>query len=453
MMADDSFKVIERGDMHSAAAAYRRLSRKAAICGMAIAVLGAVGARANDQIPGIVLSDPSPGPASRSAPPPPGSPGGSLPGGVMSAPPPQPPTKLKPVVVKKPQPKPKPAPSQAGAPAGGGQNILALVNDEPISAFDLDQRISFLMLSSPEIGQRIQAKFKASDINERFKSFVMARNPKSQAEVDALKKAFAESLASQARAEFKPTLRKTAMEELIEERLKMQEAKKLSITVTDEDANRIIKGIADRNKLTEKQFADNIKSKGSDISVMRQRFKAALAWREVIRRKFGPLISINDREIDQVVSTSSGGGEITQLQLHRITLPLAAGQMDQRAMAQRFEEAEGLRRKFSGCAAVASLSKGVSGARHENLGNKSATDFAEPTRSILLNAKDGEMVPPSLASSGVELYAVCGRKSVASKASEDKRNEVQADLQQRELEVMGRRYLKDIRQDALIEYR
>ncbi len=442
--------------MPSFAAMLTSLSRRAvkvATASLLTAGAHTAATAADEPIPGIVLSGPSSGPVLR-----PTLPGGApqgaptpLPGSVM-APPPAQTQKPKPAVVKKPKPKAAPAAAASAGSGPGAQNIVALVNDEPISAFDVDQRVSFLILSSPEIGQRIQAKFKAPDLNERFKSFVMARNPKSQAEVDALRKQFAESLASQARSEMKPTLRKSAMEELIEERLKLQEAKKLSITVTDEDVGRVIKNIAERNKLTEKQFADNIKSKGSDIAVMRQRFKAALAWREVVRRKFGPLISINDREIDQIVSTKGAAGEQTRLQLQRITLPLA-GQVDQRAMAQRFEEAEGLRRKFSSCATVASLAKGTAGARHESLGAKSAMDFPEPTRSILLNAKDGEMVPPSLAAGGIELYAVCGRQSVASKESEEKRSEVQADLQQKELEVMGRRFLKDIRQDALIEYR
>jgi peptidyl-prolyl cis-trans isomerase SurA len=61
------------------------------------------------------------------------------------------------------------------------------------------------------------------------------------------------------------------------------------------------------------------------------------------------------------------------------------------------------------------------------------------------------MVPPTLASSGVELYAVCGRKTV--KIDEEKRLKAQQELTMREYDVLSRKLLRDLRTDALIEKR
>jgi peptidyl-prolyl cis-trans isomerase SurA len=77
--------------------------------------------------------------------------------------------------------------------------------------------------------------------------------------------------------------------------------------------------------------------------------------------------------------------------------------------------------------------------------------ISEPTRTLLLNAKDGEMVPPTMGAGGLELYAVCGRKVV--KADEQKRTQAQQELQQKEFEILAKRHLRDIRHDAHIEYR
>jgi peptidyl-prolyl cis-trans isomerase SurA len=46
---------------------------------------------------------------------------------------------------------------------------------------------------------------------------------------------------------------------------------------------------------------------------------------------------------------------------------------------------------------------------------------------------------------------VCGRDAV--KTDEDKRTQAEGELKQKEFEVMAKRYLKDLREDAHIEYR
>jgi peptidyl-prolyl cis-trans isomerase SurA len=138
------------------------------------------------------------------------------------------------------------------------------------------------------------------------------------------------------------------------------------------------------------------------------------------------------------------------MQLHRITLAVP-GRIDQAALARRLAEAEQLRKRFRGCRTTQELVKGLPDARFESLANQAASAVSEPTRSLLLNAKDGEMVPPTLASTGVELYAVCGRKTV--KVDEEKRLKAQQELTQREFDVVSRRHIRDLRAEALIEKR
>ena len=77
-----------------------------------------------------------------------------------------------------------------------------------------------------------------------------------------------------ARAALLPKFRKEAQEELIEERLKLQEAKRIGIEVTDDEVKRVMKGIAERNKMTEEQFAQHLKGLGVDIATMRERIQA-----------------------------------------------------------------------------------------------------------------------------------------------------------------------------------
>ena len=79
----------------------------------------------------------------------------------------------------------------------------------------------------------------------------------------------------------------------------------------------------------------------------------------------------------------------------------------------------------------------------------SSRRFEEPERSKLLAASDGDMLPGSFTASGVELYAVCGRRTV--KIDEQKRQQVENELQSKEFERMASRLLADLKKDALIE--
>ena len=53
--------------------------------------------------------------------------------------------------------------------ADAKQSIVALVNDEPISAFDLNQRIKLFLSNSQQLRTKMQARLKSPDINEQFR--------------------------------------------------------------------------------------------------------------------------------------------------------------------------------------------------------------------------------------------------------------------------------------------
>jgi peptidyl-prolyl cis-trans isomerase SurA len=351
--------------------------------------------------------------------------------------------------------------------ASAGQAIVVLVNDEPITAYEIDQRARFMALSA-NIGERAKEAFQrlaqSEGTNQRVRAIfeeVVKSNPgKTREQIIAIfeerKKQFAQNLEQQAIASAResalPKFKKEAQEELIEERLKLQEAKKLNLEISDADVNRIIKEIADKNKLSEAQFAQHIKSLGGDIETMRARFRANLAWREIIRRKFAAQISIGQKEVDRFVETAtdSGGEDAVELQVQRITLALPK-KLDQNALLHRYAEADGLRRKIGTCKSMAAAVKDLPDAKFEDLKTIRPSTITEPTRSLLLNAKDGDVLPPSTGSSGLEIYGVCGRRAL--KPESQKREKAQTELQAREFEIMAKRHLKDLRQDAHVEYR
>lgn len=397
---------------------------------------------------------------------------------VQPTPPPQaaPPAPAATAAPAKPKAKPRPAAAKAeasadAAPTGtrGGERIIMLVNDEAVTAREVEQRARFLGASS-NIGPKAQEIFKqlatSEATNARFRAKaeeIIKQNqgkPKEQviALIEKMKAELGTSLqrqaVEQARSVDTPKFRKAAIEEIIEEKLKLQEAKKEGVEISDEEINRIIKSIAERNKQTEAQFIAGLKSTGIDVETMRARFKASFAWREVIKRKYGMQVQVNEKEVERIIATQANSSKAPidthELQIQKIVFALP-GKVDQGAFARALADADALRRKFSGCKAMEGLAKDQATAKFQPAQYLKPSTIAEPARSMLLGAKDGEMLPPQPAGDGVELLAVCSRRSL--QIDDKARQEATQELQSRKFDEFATKRLRELRQDAQIEMR
>ena len=342
-----------------------------------------------------------------------------------------------------------------------------LINDDPVTAREVDQRARFLGATS-NVGPQAQEAFRrlvaSESTNAKFRAIVEELVKQNQGKtreqimtiIDKRKTEFALSLQRQAmesaRSAVGPRHRKDALEEIIEEKLKLQEAKKEGVPVTDDEANRVLKAIAERNQKTEAQFAQQLRSTGVDIETMRSRFRANFAWRDVIRKKFAGQIVVSEKDVENLISTSpnKAQADTQELQLARIVFPLPS-KLDQGAMARTLADADGLRRKFGGCKSMQDLTKGQASAQFQAPNYARPSTIAEPMRSMLLAAKDGELLPPQTSAEGVELVVICSRRAL--KIDDKQREEATQELQSRKFELLAKRHLRDLRQDAHIENR
>lgn len=364
-------------------------------------------------------------------------------------------------------------PDTAGKPSAatsgkkkGSQSIVALVGDDPITAYEIEQR-QRLMSQSSAVGKEAQARFQSlirSDATkqkmEALQKQIIADNPgKSRDELIAMIKlrvqAYAKELQQQALAGVRSGamagLRQKAIDQLIDERLMVQEAKRVGVLATEEEVDKALAEKAQRNKMTLQENIAQFKSAGIDFETLRATYRAQMSWRDVIGRKFGHQIQVTGREVDQIVSTRPQDvDEDVELKLQKLTLPVPA-KLDQKIMAQRFQEAETIWRQFKDCASLAALSASVAGARLENLGQLKAGAIPEPTRGLLLSAADGSMIPPTMGAAGMELWAVCGRTIV--KADDKKRQEAEVEIRREQFGLLADRHLKDLRKDTPVEYR
>ena len=184
----------------------------------------------------------------------------------------------------------------AWTPAGTSEpNVAVDVNGDAITHDDIERRAQLLGLSA---NVTEQAKLlKSGGVEERLKALqheVVTNNPgKTREELIAIikerqaeiGKALQKKAVEAARDSVMPKLWKDAREELIDERLKLQAAKKGGIEISDADAKASVQTLADRNNMTYEQFAQHLKGKGIDIATMVEKYRVQEAWRELLKRK------------------------------------------------------------------------------------------------------------------------------------------------------------------------
>jgi peptidyl-prolyl cis-trans isomerase SurA len=281
-------------------------------------------------------------------------------------------------------------------------SIKILVNDEPISDYDIDQR-------------------------ERFLAITTQTQPS-------------------------PALKKQAADMLIDERLQMQEGRKVSVAPVEEDVTAILTDMAQKNNLNVDGLATALGKGGVNIKTLKDRIRAQLVWRETVKKKFRRDIQIAEADVDEALE--AGAADATDapktepaLQLRQIKYAFPAG-ADQRVIAGQLAAAESMRARFKSCADLAS---GVQGANMTTLQDYKTASLAQPARLLVTNAKVGQMTPPTITQAAVELYAVCGKRSAAGDSTA--REQAQVKLINQEMGLHAERLLREVRAEAFIEYR
>lgn len=340
-----------------------------------------------------------------------------------------------------------------------GQRIVALVNDEPISAYDIDQRIKLKLAGDRQVPALLKKKIRDPSTPERFKKFVMKEKPTSKAEVEKLKGTFVRMLRGEVMRSLQSKYKKEVLDELIGERLMLQEAKKLNLLVSDDEVTEQLSKMAAGSKnaktgkpLTTKEFLGQLKRIGVREKDFRQRVKANLSLQKVVYRKYGRQVNVGAQQIDDLIASGDAEGtqKKTEYQLQKVTFTIQ-DKTDQAAIARRLVEADQVRSRFTSCETTKSLVGNLSGAAVQHLGKRTASQIPQPTRSMVEKTKSGGMTPPLFNNGAVELYAVCSKRVVL--ADQKQRKTLEAKLRSKELARMRQRFLRDLRQDAFIEYR
>jgi len=296
---------------------------------------------------------------------------------------------------------------------------------------------------------------KRKSLEDRYRQMMIAANPRSEAEAktaaERIKKQLLEDVKSRVLSEGGGTSRKAAVESLIEDKLKLQAAKKLDIKISDTEVEQVLaqrSGGGEGKKPDLSEFYGQFEKDGINRKTIQDVIRAQLAWRDVIRRQYGPRIAsllASAPSNDEKPAESDVQFDVRVLRLS------VKNSSDQRAVSQRIIEAENLKQKFVSCAELPKEAKLVSDATVRSMDKAKMASFPKDVQPLIAKASEGQMTPPVLVGNAVESYAVCKRAVAAAKQKAPA--EQKPDVRQQEYDRFARRYLQELKQSASIDYR
>ncbi|MCI5039057.1 MAG: peptidylprolyl isomerase [Donghicola eburneus] len=111
-----------------------------------------------------------------------------------------------------------------------------------------------------------------------------------------------------------------AEEQLIDDALKIQAAEQMGITLSPEEIQAGVAELASRGNLSAEDFIANLAGDGVDPATLEAFVVPGLAWRQVVRQRFAGQANVTEDEIDRAMSLTGSGGGLRVL-LAEIILP------------------------------------------------------------------------------------------------------------------------------------
>jgi peptidyl-prolyl cis-trans isomerase SurA len=246
--------------------------------------------------------------------------------------------------------------------------------------------------------------------------------------------------------------RQEVLDELTNEKVKLKEAKRFGVDPSASDVDQAYTGMSQRMRLTPEQLTKSLESQGVRPETLKGRLKAEMVWGSLVRGRFKESLQVGEKD---VAAAAEQSGEATQTEafeykLQPIVLIVPRGSA-QTVIDLRRKEAESLRERVQTCEQANSYFKSMQNAAIREIVTKTSADIPGPLRELLDKTPVGRLTPPEITKQGVEMVALCDRKPT--KIDTPKKREIREKMFAQKYEAKQKAYLGDLRKAAMIECR
>jgi peptidyl-prolyl cis-trans isomerase SurA len=288
-----------------------------------------------------------------------------------------------------------------GTLAANAQSIVVMVNGEPITDYDIEQRSKLDFLST-----------------------------------------------------HKQSTRQEVLNELIDERVKIKEGKKFGVEPTSSDIDQSFAGMGSRMRLSPEQLAKSLESQGIRPETLKARIKAEMVWTSLVRGRYKERLQVGEKEVAAAVAAAGGDadqqGQAFEYKMQPVVLIVPKGSAPA-AFETRQKEAESLRSRVQTCQDANNYFKSMQNAAIREIVVKTSADIPPVLRKVLDDTPIGHLTPPETTKQGVEMVALCARNPTT--IDTPKKREIREQMYTKKYEATSKAYLDEVRKAAMIEYR
>jgi peptidyl-prolyl cis-trans isomerase SurA len=290
----------------------------------------------------------------------------------------------------------------AAATAGTAvaQNVVVIVNGDPITAFDIEQRTKFTLLSTQ-----------------------------------------------------KAPARQDVLNELIDEKLKIREAKRWGIDIPDSEVDATYASMGTRMRLTGEQLTQTLAKSGVSSTTLKSRIRADLAWQALVRGRFRESLQLSDSDVNKALETKKPEEQDTTAYdyILRPILFLVPPGSPEGTFEGRRKEAEALRARFKSCDDGLGVARATRDVAVRDQVVRSSGDLSPELRKVLDGVPIGQLTAPEVTRLGVEMFALCAKQE--SKTDTPGKRQARESVYAERFQQTSKRYLDQVRRGAMIERR
>jgi peptidyl-prolyl cis-trans isomerase SurA len=252
----------------------------------------------------------------------------------------------------------------------------------------------------------------------------------------------------------KPADRQQVINELIDEKVKIKEGKKFGVDPSASDVDQSYQAMSSRMRITPEQLTKSLESQGIRPDTLKERMKAEMVWTSLVRGRFKESLQVGEKEVAAAVQGSGGDAqeqaESFEYKMQPIVLIVPRGSAPA-VIEARQKEAEALRSRVQTCDDANAYFKSMQNAAIREAVTKTSADLPPSLRQVLDGTPIGHLTPPEITKQGVEMVALCGRKPTT--IDTPKKKEIRDKMFAEKYEAKSKAYLQECRKAAMIEYR
>ena len=283
---------------------------------------------------------------------------------------------------------------------GHAQSVVVMVNGEPITALDIEQRTKFVLMST-----------------------------------------------------HKEPSRQEVINDIVDEILEIDEGKKFGIDVPKSDVEDAYANVGTRMGV-DKQKLDEILTKGgASPDTLKHRLKAEYAWNALIRGRYKSSLQVADTDVEAQLELHKpeDKNEVGyEYSLRPILLVVPRGSPDA-VFEARKKDADALRVRFDSCASGIPFARALREVAVRDPMTKYSADLLPALRDILDKTDMGHLTPPEQTAEGIQMFALCDKRET--KSDTPGKKQMRDELTQQKFGAQAKRYLAEIRRSAMIEYK